>query len=254
MQDQIYIYKNTFQNLLNLIDTLIEMDIRPFNIKNTLYAPTLLEQPIYLANKEKQNITKKYQKLVGNTILKISYYVFLSTEENKELIIYYFLLNSLKYKEKTIYRRNLKCVEKALKISRYVSKEAHRFKGFTRFTELKSHVLYATIHPENDILELLSNHFKERLKNQYWIIKDMNRDKLSIYDKNHFYIVNQSDFNLLDLSISENEEKIEKMWKSFYKTIGIKERQNERCRRNFMPKKFWKYMLEVRDELEKGNK
>ena len=34
-----------------------------------------------------------------------------------------------------------------------------------RFIELKNKVLYATIEPTNNVLELLSNHFKNRLKN-----------------------------------------------------------------------------------------
>ena len=42
-------------------------------------------------------------------------------------------------------------------------------------------------------------------------------------------------------------------WKDFYKTIGIKERKNDRCRMNFMPKKYWKYILEMSDENEKSN-
>ena len=48
---------------------------------------------------------------------------------------------------------------------------------------------------------------------------------------------------------SSNEKEIEKLWKIFYKTIGIKERKNDRCRQNFMPKKYWKYITEVREEL-----
>ena len=94
----------------------------------------------------------------------------------------------------------------------------------------------------------VSKHFTERLKNEFWIIKDKKRRILSIYDKKQFVIVLEEDFQLI-LRESEEEEKIEALWKAFYKTIGIKERKNERCRRNFMPKKYWKYITEVKDEL-----
>ena len=43
------------------------------------------------------------------------------------------------------------------------------------------------------------------------------------------------------------------MWKTFYNTIGIEERKNNRCRMNFMPKKYWKYILEVGDINEESN-
>ena len=72
--------------------------------------------------------------------------------------------------------RNLKCVDASLKISKYVSNENHKLKGFLRFQELENHILYAEISPTNNVLELLSIHFKKRLKNEYWIIKDVGRN------------------------------------------------------------------------------
>ena len=62
-------------------------------------------------------------------------------------------------------------------------------------------------------------------------------------DKN-IYIL--GGINIKDLDIKTDE--IEDLWKSFYNTIGIKERKNDRCRMNFMPKKYWKYILEVENE------
>ena len=53
--------------------------------------------------------------------------------------------------------------------------------------------------------------------------------------------------------LSECEEDVLELWKNFYKTIAIKERTNERCRMNFMPKKYWKYIIEMSDEIEKNS-
>ena len=44
---------------------------------------------------------------------------------------------------------------------------------------------------------------------------------------------------------NSNEDEYEKMWKTFIKAVTIKERKNLRCQRNFMPKKYWKNLLEV---------
>ena len=54
---------------------------------------------------------------------------------------------------------------------------------------------------------------------------------------------------VIDDTTSSNEEMFDDLWKTFYKTIGIKERKNERCRQNFMPKKYWQYITEVKGEL-----
>lgn len=253
MNYNIYIYDGDFNSLICLINELLKNNIKPFNIKDKDYNAKLLDNLIYL-KLEEINIIDKYLKYLGESIFKTIYYVYLSNAENKELIIYYFLLNYLKYKEKIIYMRNLKCVSEALRISKYVSRENHRFKGFVRFKELKNKVLYAEIEPENNILVILSKHFKYRLKNEYWIIKDVKRKIISLYDKNNYYVVSENELKLLDIKYSDKEKSIEELWKTFYKTIGIKERKNEKCRMNFMPKKYWKNLIEMSDEIEDSSK
>jgi len=247
LDNNIYIYKNNFISLINLIIFLIKNKIKPLNIKDEFYRPSLLDNLINL--KIEDNKINEIIKIIGKENFKIMYYVYLSTDENKELIIYYYFLNSIKYKEKTKYMRNLKCVSNSLKINNYVKRENHKFKGFTRFKELDNKVLYAEINPENNIIGLLSHHFKERLKNNYWIIKDVKRNIISLYDKKDFYIKDGKEIELVDIKESSEEEQILMLWKDFYKTIGISSRKNDRCRMNFMPKKYWEYIVEVKDEL-----
>ncbi len=122
-------------------------------------------------------------------------------------------------------------------------------KGFLRFKELENKVLYAEIEPTNDVILLVSDHFKKRLCNEYWIIRDVKRGLLSIYNKKKYIVVLEENFTFSTLNLSEEEKEMESLWKVFYKTIGIDARRNDRCRRNFMPKKYWKYILEVEDEL-----
>lgn len=249
MHNNIYVYDNNFVSLLSLIEFLINNKIKPLNIKDIYYNPNLFDNLIHL---KLDNNINNLIKILGNLNFKIIYYVYLSNHDNKELIIYYYVLNTLKYRNNVINMRNLNCVNMALKIFNYVKRENHKFKGFTRFKELKNKVLYAEINPENNILELLSYHFKERLKNEYWIIKDVNRNLISFYNKNEFEIFNSDNINILDIELSEDEEFIKTLWKNFYNTIGIKERANNRCRMNFMPKKYWKYIVEV-SEYEKNS-
>ena len=242
--NNIYIYNNTLISMLNLIDFLIQNNIIPNNIKNNFYTPTLFDNIIKLNIMNKININK-----IDNIIFKYIYDVFISTDKNKELIIYYFYKNYLKYGLKTINMYNLKCVLNTIKISKYVRNEAHKYKGFIRFKELKNNLLYAEIEPINNILEIVSNHFKNRLKYEYWIIKDIKHNLISIYNKKDYFIIDSNDFLLLDNNICDNEKKYENLWKDFYKTISITERKNEKCRMNFMPKRYWKYITEMRDKI-----
>lgn len=242
----IYIYDGTFISLLTLINYLIKNKIKPYDIKDESYSPSLLEETFYPRLFD-DTLAERIIDKIGIFSFKVVYYVFLSSNNNKEILIYYFLLNSLKYKEKICYMRNLKCVSECLKISQYVTRENHKYKGFVRFKELNTKVLYSEIEPENDILFLLCTHFKKRLKNERFIIRDLKRNIIGIYDKEKMYILDSTELMDKTLKLSDEENDYQEMWKEFYKTIGIKERKNDRCRMNFMPKKYWKHILEMED-------
>ena len=89
----------------------------------------------------------------------------------------------------------------------------------------------------------------QKLNQKYWIIKDKKREIISIYNKKDFYILDCKQFDILNVIDSDNELEIEDLWKLFYKTIGISMRKNDKCRMNFMPKKYWKNIVEVSDEI-----
>lgn len=246
--NNIYIYTNYYE-LLKLINILIIHNIKPYNIKDDTYNPTLFDNIIKLDLSDNKDIINYCINKIGTNNFNIIYKVFLSNNTNKELIIYYYYLNSLKYKENTIYMRNLKCVNIALKINKYVNSETHKLKGFVRFKELNNKILYAEIEPTNNCIGLLTNHFKKRLKNEFFAIVDNKRNIISIYDKKNIIITNKDNIKIDELKYSNNELEIENLWTTFYKTIGIKERKNDKCRMNFMPKKYWKYIIEMSDEI-----
>lgn len=75
----------------------------------------------------------------------------------------------------------------------------------------------------------------------------------SIYDKKKYYLISGNNINILEIKNNNQEENIEDLWTTFFNTIGITERKNKRCQMNFMPKKYWKYMIEMREEYEKSN-
>ena len=247
--NKVYVYDGDFLSLCHLIFYLIKNKIKPDQIKTVLYNPSLFEEMIHFHVPYKEDLLDRMVTSFGAFTFRSLYYVFLSNEENKELILYYFLLNALKYPKSITKMRNLKCVSEVLRIAQYVSHESHKMKGFLRFKELENKILYAEMEPTNHILFLVSPHFQKRLKQEYWIIKDVGRDLYAIYNKKDVFYVTDKEFTMCTKIFSKEEENMEMLWKMFYKTIGIKERKNDRCRMNFMPKKYWKYITEVREEI-----
>lgn len=242
----IYLYDGTFSSLISLIYYLIISKHIPESIKDEKnYNKNLLENPIYLNLEKKEEKYKILTNYLSKNIINTAYYIYLSNDENKELIIYYFIKNALIFKNEIFFQRNLNCVNKSLKLRNYVLGEAHKMKGFLRFKETKNNFLYAEMSPTNNIIELLANHFQKRLKNECWIIKDTKRNILAVYDLKKVYYYSGFDVIKLNLEKNSNEDFFELLWKKYFKTIGIKERKNKKVQMNFMPKKYWNYILEM---------
>ena len=70
-----------------------------------------------------------------------------------------------------------------------------------------------------------------------------------VYIKKHIFYVSGEKFTYLENEKIQTEEEFEELWKTFHKTIAIQERTNKKCQQNFMPKKYWKNMLEMENEL-----
>ena len=247
--NNIYIYDGSFISLMSLIVVLINLKKEPVNIiseKN--YIPNLLDEVVNLKINNKKEKIKYLLSKTSKKIIITCYYSYLSTNNNKEMLIYDFIKNALVYKDTIFYRRNINSVNEILKMRKRVSRESHSLKGFLRFKKMKNDFYYAKINPTNNVIYLITNHFKERLKNEYFVINDVNRSIYAFYDKNKVTYANKEDIIKLNLNIDKEEENIEDLWISFFKTISIKERSNLKCQMNHMPKKYWDYIIEMEVE------
>ena len=248
--NNVYLYDGSFENLLILISELLTLKNNPDDIKDKYkFNPSLLDNVIDLNLNSKMNNLNDFIDKFSLDIIHTVYYVFLSENENKELVIYYFLKNALKYHDNIYLHRNLKCVNLSINISNYVGREAHKLKGFLRFKLLKNNFYYGIISPTNNVILILANHFKKRLKYENFLIKDTKRNMYALYNKKDIYYLTDKEIISLNLELDDNEENVENLWKSFFKTIAIKERTNLKVQRNFMPKKYWNNIIEMEDKL-----
>ncbi len=250
--NKIYLYGGSFNSLWILVFTLLHLNIKPDDIKSyENYTENLIDEAINL--KPKHTIFNKFKDKIPPSVFKTCFYVYLSNNDRKELVIYYFVKNTLKYKNEIFYRRDLNCVNLALELSKNVSREAHKLKGFLRFKEMKNNFYYAEMSPTNNIISILSNHFRKRFRSENFLIKDVKRNIYAFYDAKEIYYLLEKDIIKLELSLSDKEMEFEELWKTFFKTIAIKERKNLKTQMNFMPKKYWNYIIEMEEENERSN-
>lgn len=126
-------------------------------------------------------------------------------------------------------------------LSAKVGSEAHRFKGFARFTELADKVLYARIEPDHNILPLLTGHFRARLGAFDWVIHDARRGLAALYFKGRLVYAPLDSASLRE---DAGEAEVRELWKRFFKAAAIKERVNPNLQRQNVPLKYRKNLTE----------
>ncbi len=122
-----------------------------------------------------------------------------------------------------------------------VTGELHKMKGFLRFMETESGLLYAPYSPDNDITDLIAPHFKARLGEQKFVIHDVKRKKAALCDGNTWFIAAVGE---AEVYLSEYERAFETLWKKYYASVNIKERPHEKQMKGYMPVRYWKFLPE----------
>lgn len=135
---------------------------------------------------------------------------------------------------------------------RHVGWEAQRYIQFLRFAELEGGVYFAEMEPEHDVLVIVMPHFADRFGQQPFIIHDRTRGLAGVWDMREWAIISSETMRLPPPTADEAE--YQALWRMFYNTIAIKQRVNPSLRRQFMPKKFWRYIIEMQPEFPKKEK
>ena len=132
-------------------------------------------------------------------------------------------------------------VHRLFTLSRATANEAHHLLGFLRFSELENGVLFSTIHPKNNALPILAEHFTDRLPQENFMIYDENRQLAAVHAAGkNFMLVDASgiDQELLKRT-SEKESAYQKLWLTFFNHIAIQARINPKLQVQNIPKRFW---------------
>ena len=116
--------------------------------------------------------------------------------------------------------------------------------GSLQNTQDVQEILYAPIEPDNDVVEFLIYHFKDRYKNDPFIIHDKKRNKAVVYGSGEWYMTEFADVANI-LTFTDDEMQYQELWKMYFDTIAIKERINPKCQKNFMPARYWKNLTEI---------
>lgn len=124
---------------------------------------------------------------------------------------------------------------------RHMNGELEKLRGFVRFSDY-SGVLGAEIEPKNRVLPLLRGHFCQRYANEQFFIYDRTHRELLLYAGGRSRIMRMEHFQ--PALPGEDELYFRSLWKQFFQSVAIRERENPRCQNTFMPKRYRGTMTE----------
>ena len=139
-----------------------------------------------------------------------------------------------------------KLVNEVDRLARAVSREAHKYKGFVRFRELRQGFLYARIEPEYDVTIFLAPHFKSRVPDRPWMIHDVRRSVAALYDLNDWRLVTGIRLEAAP-DYSGAEQQFTALWQRYFQRLAIRERHNPRLQRQHVPLRSRKYLVEFEE-------
>lgn len=196
-------------------------------------------------------VERLIQNHLGGISYRMLYHAALSHDENKGNAIWGTMLVARKMKDSTKVMENLteSSVEKVFELYRQVSNEAHFFKEILRFQELESGIMFAQIEPKSQILTLIAPHFENRLPLENWMIYDKTHKAFVIHEakKQWVHVLGAQIPEEKLERVSDQELEIQQLWKGFFRSISIKERESHERQRLHFPIWYRKNAVEFQE-------
>lgn len=167
--------------------------------------------------------------------------------EERATMVFGFLIRGFKRGRDVVNMFMDPYVMNVMELSRKAGGEAYRFVEFVRFKDM-GETLYSVIEPRCKVISLIGNHFDERYPNENWIIYDKVHKEAALHKRFEPWIMvggDSIDGDYLEREYEKNDE-YEQLWKAFLDALYIRERKNERCQNNLLPKWYRKNMTEFK--------
>ncbi|MDR1353414.1 MAG: TIGR03915 family putative DNA repair protein [Treponema sp.] len=139
-------------------------------------------------------------------------------------------------------------VERVLGAAYKVWKELDRLRGLLRFSPGPEGIHLARCAPDHFVLPGLAGHFRIRFGESAWAIIDERRGLALVRSP-------AADARILPLAETDrgiagqgrNEDPWEALWRSYHRVINNETRSNQKLQKQFMPRRYWKYLPEAEE-------
>lgn len=204
-------------------------------------------------------VIRMIQKNLGVDVYEKISYALLSADRRKAEMVFRAMLEAKKLSRKDRLMEHLgnEAVRAVFGMYRQVANEAHHYKGFVRFRELKNKTLFAKIEPKHAVLPCIAEHFADRFPQENWVIYDKTHEVFLIHEKGkRYYFLQQymcmkgdsGSVQNIAGGFSEEEMDYEALWKEFVQSISVAERENRALQNQNLPLRFRTNLVEFSKE------
>ncbi len=251
----VFLYDYTFEGFLtSLFDAYSNKIFPDMLLREGSQLPLFYDTKITIATDESKakRVWKALEKKLSATALSMVSYCWMSQEDGVEDYLFRFVRKTI---DSPISIETNFADGDVLYLSRLfkrVSYESRRMIQFIRFQKAADGTYFAPIDTQYNVLPLIVPHFKDRFNDQPWLIYDTHREYGYYYDTNELQQVtfqNPEQLHLItgklkETMMDDDELMFQKLWKTYFKSVCIKERLNPRKQKQDMPVRYWKYITE----------
>lgn len=257
MDQYVYLHDGSFEGLLHAVAVAVKSNRKVKGIfADDSFTPNLFDIQIRLQTDKDQALRLfDYLRSLNEDASRFAFNGFLSEDNEVGTHLYRMVKECLKHGPRATQMYTHESIKHLDKLSQKVAFETHRFTGLIRFRIFEDGLQYAPFEPDCNIIGYCARHFKTRLKNQKWILHDLRRNHALFWDKSSLRTIDiDEDFTkhikehgeLPNSWMSSEELYYQDLWKTFHTAIANRDRENPNLQRQFMPRRYWKYLIEMK--------
>lgn len=138
-------------------------------------------------------------------------------------------------------------VEPIVRMQQQANNEIEKMRQFMRFSQVEGNLWFATCNPSCNVVPFVMPWFGKRFNTQRFAIYDEVHHIAGVSENGTWQLVATSE--LEPPPATTEEALMQHAWRKFYHALSINERYNPELRRNFMPMRLWKNIIEMQPEL-----
>ncbi|MDR1526579.1 MAG: TIGR03915 family putative DNA repair protein [Dysgonamonadaceae bacterium] len=248
-----YLYDGTFEGFLTAVfDVYYRKEIPGRIVTAETALPLFTDIHNVITAKDKaERVFQGLQKKISQSAIHMLYICYLSEIQDIERILLRYIQKALTSPVSIEINFADDDVLTLSKIYKKVLNERTHLVQFVRFQKTADGMYFALTDPVYNVLPLCADFFQDRYADQQWLIYDSRRNFGLYYDLTETEIV-RFEHPPVDLKTGsivreqqdDDEKAFQDLWKEYLQSITIQSRKNLRLQRQFMPQRFWKYLIE----------